>query len=423
MDLTTLHQWYYSFIKLFFEEEALERNISLTELIGTVQDPLRQLNESYKNDNISIDYSNPHIRLAYLYYYAPAYAVMTRILWKAYEIGSHSLETLERQGQYQIGFFGAGPATEAIVAMDSLDNLAQEPINRSTFEFDFQNYLQEIGYSGYSVDTRTERVIRFSLEGRPSAPVSRSQVNTMCNLLLRAYPHYSIYRLTPLFRYLRSSNIIEWEDEFFEPYEAESRSSGKRELKFNFFDFENQWVEDRNWLVRTGAFNSIENNGFIELSHCRNSTMDITHPDYLNAYETDLRDLDLYHYQLCMNETLASQDFGTITLNNLLSTFELAKPSARIIIIDNPRYRIVRQRLQEFENLLPPRSVINSFSEPINLESIRASTSLIEDGQLLVRESGEEFPLSHYPVPWDNRGLIHWAKRRIPVRILIVEKN
>ena len=198
MDLTALHQRYYTFITLFFEEEALERNISLTELIGTVQDPLRQLNESYKNDNISIDYSNPHIRLAYLYYYAPAYAVMTRILWKAYEIGSHSLETLERQGQYQIGFFGAGPATEAIVAMDSLDNLAQEPINRSTFKFDFQNYLQEIGYSGYSVDTRTERVIRFTLEGRPSAPVSRSQVNTMCNLLLRAYPHYSIYRLTPL---------------------------------------------------------------------------------------------------------------------------------------------------------------------------------------------------------------------------------
>ena len=142
-----------------------------------------------------------------------------------------------------------------------------------------------------------------------------------------------------------------------------------KKLKFNFFDFENQWVEDRNGSSEL-VLNSIENNGFIELSQCRNSTMDITHPDYLNAYETDLRDLDLYHYQLCMNETLASQDFGTITLNNLLSTFELAKPSARIIIIDHPRYRNVRQRLQEFENLLPPRSVINSFSEPINLDSI-----------------------------------------------------
>ena len=423
MDLTTLHSWYYSFIKLFFEKEALKRNISLTELISTVQNPLKQLHMSYQNENISIDYSNAYIRLAYLYYYAPAYAVMTRILWKAYKIGSHSLETLERQGQYQIGFFGAGPATEAIVAMDSLDNLAQEPNNRSTFRIDFLNYLQEIGYSGYSVDMSTEMVIRFTLEGRPSAPVGRSQVNTMCHLLVRAYPYYSIYRLTPLFRYRKSSNILEWKDESFEPYEPESRSSGKRELKFNFFDYENQWVEDREWLVRTGVFNSIENNGFIELSQCRNSTMDITQPDYLDAYENDLRDLDLYHYQLCMNETLASQDSGTNTLNNLLSTFELAKPSARIVIIDNPNYTIVRQRLQEFERLLPRRSVINSFSEPINVDSIRASTPLIENRQLLVRKSLEEFPLSHHPVPWDNKGLIHWAKKRIPVRILIVEKN
>ena len=102
MDLTTLHRWYYSFIKLFFEEEALKRNISLAELIGTVQNPLKQLQVSYQNENILIDYSNPHIRLAYLYYYAPAYAVMTRILWKAYEIGSHSLETLERQGNTRL---------------------------------------------------------------------------------------------------------------------------------------------------------------------------------------------------------------------------------------------------------------------------------------------------------------------------------
>ena len=84
MDLTTLHRWYYSFIKLFFEEEALKRNISLAELIGTVQNPLKQLQVSYQNENISIDYSNPDIRLAYLYYYVPAYAVMTRILLKAY---------------------------------------------------------------------------------------------------------------------------------------------------------------------------------------------------------------------------------------------------------------------------------------------------------------------------------------------------
>ena len=81
MDLTTLHRWYYSFIKLFLRKKLL-RNISLAELIGTVQNPLKQLQVSYQNENILIDYSNPHIRLAYLYYYAPAYAVMTRILGK-----------------------------------------------------------------------------------------------------------------------------------------------------------------------------------------------------------------------------------------------------------------------------------------------------------------------------------------------------
>ena len=119
------HAYYYGIIKEYFDSLVNNPKTdfrSLDSLIAKIQEPLRTLKKSYLYQNVSVDYSDPMTRLAYLYYYVPAYAMMTDLLWRNYKtpIRSNATEALLSHKPYKIGFFGAGPGSEAIAALSSI---------------------------------------------------------------------------------------------------------------------------------------------------------------------------------------------------------------------------------------------------------------------------------------------------------------
>ena len=74
------HAYYYGIIKEYFDSLVNDPRTdfkSLNSLVAKIQEALRNLKMSYAGQQVTVNYSDPMTRLAYLYYYVPAYAMMT----------------------------------------------------------------------------------------------------------------------------------------------------------------------------------------------------------------------------------------------------------------------------------------------------------------------------------------------------------
>ena len=356
------HAYYYGIIKEYFDSLVNDPRTdfkSLNSLVAKIQDALWNLRMSYAGQQVTVNYSDPMTRLAYLYYYVPAYAMMTDLLWCNYKttIRSKATEALLSNKPYKIGFFGAGPGSEALAALSSIQ-----------YDFLFRKKRRE----------RAEKHFPKRKGG-----VSSSEL-------------FPLKEIGP-------------------------------SLEFRFFDNEKLWEKNRKELVDIAKkLSNSQENSFIFLPTL-NAEIDLGLSNFRTTYKDLFDDLDMFHFQYCMNETLASSEIGLITLKNLQTIFTIMKHGSRIVIIDNRDYEKVEERIALFENTLPEGSIKHSFSEPLRGELFEEESDLLDrDGRLVVRGK-DDFPLQEYRVPTNEPGksakLKRFAKSYINCGILIVEKE
>ena len=183
------HKFYYGIIEEYLKSICESSNYEdLRYLIDDLQEPLRDLHGGYQEQRVAANYSDQLTRLSYLYYYSAPYAMMTQLLWLNYSIGSKPLEELFKGKPYRIGFFGAGPGSEAIAALSLIrsymyrrqtSSLASSDLGRTIYSRLLDSYCEELGITEFNVSTQTELVIRFDVSTNDLSSISEGQINQL----------------------------------------------------------------------------------------------------------------------------------------------------------------------------------------------------------------------------------------------------